>query len=91
MSDLLIPDLDPAMLRALEGRARVSDRNVVEEARVVLRNGLGIRQDGSQMGNGPPPGMGFGTWLFSLVPPEFRGDDLVFDIPDMPDEPPDFA
>ena len=32
-----------------------------------------------------------GTELFELLPPEFRSDDLVFEIPDVPDEPPDFS
>jgi len=91
MSDLLIPDLDPLLRQALERRAQAHDRDVVEEARAVLRNVLGIREDGTAMGSGPPPGMGFGTWLFNLVPPEFRGHDLVFEIPDLADDPPDFS
>jgi hypothetical protein len=32
-----------------------------------------------------------GTELFELLPPEFRSDDLVFEIPDLADEPPDFS
>jgi hypothetical protein len=31
---------------------------------------------------------GLGTWLFSLVRDEDRGDDLVFEIPDEFDPPP---
>ena len=91
MSDLLIPDLDPVLRRELERRAIAHDRDVVEEARALLRNSLGIREDGSEIGSGPPPGVGFGTWMFSSVPQEFRGDDLVFEIPDLPEDPPDFS
>jgi len=29
--------------------------------------------------------------LFNLVPPEFRGDDLIFEIPDLAEDPPDFS
>jgi hypothetical protein len=31
-----------------------------------------------------------GTELLNLVPPEYRGDDLVFEIPGRPRRPPDF-
>jgi hypothetical protein len=90
MSDLLIPDLDPTMRHALERLARVHDRDVVEEARMVLRNGLGVREDGTEVESGPPPGVGLGTWLFSLTPPEYRVD-LDFEYPDVPSDPPDFS
>ena len=91
MSDLLIPDLNPAVRRELERRALAHDRDVVEEARTLLQSGLGMNGPEQDIGPGPPPGMGFGTWLFSSVPQEFRGDDLVFEISDLPDEPPDFS
>jgi hypothetical protein len=29
--------------------------------------------------------------LFNLVPPEYRSDDLVFEIPHVDSEPPDFS
>ena len=90
MSDLLIPDLAPDMLRALEGRARASDRDVVEEARAILQSGLGLSEVDRGVGQLRPPGMGLGTWLFSRVPPEFRVD-LEYDYPDVPNDPPDFT
>ena len=90
MSDLLIPDLDPDMLRALEGRARASDRDVVEEARAILESSLGFSGVDRNVGDIRPPGMGLGTWLFSRVPPEYRVD-LDYEYPDVPSEPPDFT
>jgi hypothetical protein len=90
MSDLLIPDLDPAMLHALQNRARASDRDVVEEARALLESGLGISSFDSGVGEIRPPGMGLGTWLFSRVPPECRVD-LDYAYPDVPSDPPDFT
>ena len=90
MSDLMIPDLDPAMLHALQGRARASDRDIVEEARAILESGLGISSLDSGVGEVRPAGMGLGTWLFSRVPPKYRVD-LDYDYPDVPSDPPDFT
>ena len=89
MSDLLIPDLDPAMLQALQGRARTSDRDIVEEARAILQSSLGLSGMAQGVVEVRPPGMGLGTWLFSRVPPEYRVD-LDYDYPDVPSDPPDF-
>jgi hypothetical protein len=90
MSDLLIPNLDPEMLLALQGRARASDRDVAEEARVILQSNLGLPGGHRGAGEARPPGMGLGTWLISRVPPEYRID-LDFEYPDVPSEPPDFT
>lgn len=90
MSDLLIHDLDPDVQRSLEQRAQAHDRDVVEEAKAILRSGLGIAEAGLAIGKRPPPGMGMGTWMRSLVPPEYRGDDLVFEVDSPESPPPDF-
>jgi plasmid stability protein len=90
MSDLLIPDLDPEMQRRLEGRARASDRDVVEEARAILQSNLGLSEVDRGVDEARPPGMGLGTWLFSRVPPQYRVD-LDFNIQDVPSDPPDFT
>jgi len=34
--------------------------------------------------------MKMGTWMFSLLPQEYRGDDLVFEAPGDVRAPPDF-
>jgi len=90
MSDLLIPDLDPLLRDALERRARAHDRDVVEEVRVILQSTIGLIGAEPSAEERPPPGMGLGTWMFSLVPPEYRVD-LDYDYPDVPSDPPDFA
>lgn len=89
MSDLLIPNLDPDVQRSLEQRARAHDRDVVEEAKALLRTSLGLAE-ATQDFSGPPPGMGVGTWMRSLVPPEYRGDDIVFEMRGPGRPPPDF-
>ncbi|MDB5521347.1 MAG: hypothetical protein JWP21_2044 [Tardiphaga sp.] len=89
MSDLLIHDLDPEMQRTLEQRARDHDRNVSQEAKALLRTSLGLAAETVNKLPAPPPGIGLGTWMFDLVPPEYRVD-LDCDIPDVQRDPPDF-
>lgn len=91
MSNLLIRDLDPEMTRTLEQRARNHDRDASEEARHLLRQSLGLQNPETNHFVGPPPGMGMGTWMRSLVPPECRGDDLVFEVDSPESPPPDFS
>jgi len=38
----------------------------------------------------PPDRRKMGTTLFNLVPAEYRGDDLVFEVPGEVSRPPDF-
>jgi hypothetical protein len=80
MTDLLICDIDLDLMILIEQRARAHNRNVSEEAKVLIRAGLSVPEYGRKMG----------TWMRSLVLPEDRGDDLVFEYryPDSP--PPDF-
>ncbi len=80
MADLLIRKIDPGLKRELEKRARSHGTSLSEEAKAALRRGLTAL---------PPQGK-LGTWMFSLLPDESRGDDLVFDRQDVPSPPPNF-
>ena len=79
MADLLVRDIEPALKRQIKERARRHGRSLSAEVKSLLRCGLAA--------SAPPEK--FGTWLFSLVPEEARGDDLVFEIDDRP-EPAEF-
>lgn len=79
MTDLLIRKIKPKLKRELEKRARANGRSVSDEAQSVLDEALYPEQ---------PKKMG--TWLASLVAPEDRGDDLVFEYHGNFPKPPDF-
>lgn len=74
MSDLLIRKMTPRIKRLIKERARAHGRSMSEEAQALILKGL----------NTPEPEIKLGTWLFSLIPEEARGDDLVFEIDDRP-------
>lgn len=79
MADLLIRDLDPALERELETRARAHQRTLSEEALSAIRAGLRA------------PRRKLGTEMMNLIRPEDRGDDLDFELPpSAPLQPPDF-
>jgi antitoxin FitA len=81
MANLLIRDIDPTLKRQLAERARAHRRSLSDEAKTLIRRGLAAR----------PREAGIGGRLFSMLPDEWRGDDLVFELPrDMP-EPAEFA
>lgn len=80
MTDLLIRKVDPKLKREIERRAREHGHSLSDEAKAVLRRGLEALE--------PPRKMG--TLLSSLLPADYRGDDLVFEIPGDVSEPPDF-
>ena len=73
MSDLLIRNIKPQLKRKLVERARKHGQSLSAEAQAVMERGLSTS---------PSPDKNFGDWLYSLVPDEYRGDDLVFEIPD---------
>jgi plasmid stability protein len=79
MSDLLIRKIPGPMKRRIKERARKHGRSMSEEAQALIQKGLSV----------PEPDVKLGDWLFSLVPAEARGDDLVFEIDDQP-KPADF-
>jgi plasmid stability protein len=80
VTDLLIRKIDPKLKRELEKRARAHGLSLSDEAKTVLGAAL----------SGPEPQMKMGTWMASLVPPEDRGDDLVFEYRGDFPKPPDF-
>ena len=72
MSDLLIRNMTPRMKRQLQERARANGRSLSEEATLLLGKALSTRE----------PEQSLWDWMRNLVPPEHRGDDLVFEYPD---------
>jgi plasmid stability protein len=80
VTDLLIRNIDPHLKRQLQERARSHRRSLSEEARMLLKKALSEPSDKRKMGK----------VLFGLVPEEFRGDDLVFEVPGEASRPPDF-
>jgi hypothetical protein len=78
MADLLIRNIEPSLKRQLEERARKHGRSLSDEAKTLIRRGVTETDQEA----------GFGTRLFSLLPDEFRSDDLVFERPDDTVEPP---
>jgi hypothetical protein len=82
MPDLLIRDISVELKRQIERRARESEVSLSDAAKRLIETGLK---------GGEAPRRRLGTELFELLSPEFRTDDLVFEIPDLADEPPDFS
>jgi antitoxin FitA len=80
MADLLIRNIEPELKRLIEERALKNRKSLSDEAKALIRKGL--NESGEQRK--------LGTELFNLVPPEHRGDDLIFEIPGVAREPPDF-
>jgi plasmid stability protein len=80
MSDLLIRGIDPHLKRQLEESARRHRRSLSEEARLLLKKALLQPASERKMG----------TAMLSLVPKEFRSDNLVFEIPEDVSKPPKF-
>jgi plasmid stability protein len=84
MSDLLIRNVPPRMKRQLQQRARANGRSLSEEAKLLLRKSLSAPEP-----DFTDPNFNMADWMRDLVPPEYRGDDLVFEFPDEPPKPPD--
>jgi plasmid stability protein len=80
VTDLLIRKINTKLKREIEKRARANGRSLSDEAQTLLGKAL----------SPPEPPMKMGTWMASLVRPEDRGDDLVFEIPGEIGKPPDF-
>jgi plasmid stability protein len=86
MTDLLVRDIDPALKRKLEERARAHGRSLTEEARAAIERGMA--DEGSIA---KPRTDELGTRLFGMLPDEWRGDDLVFGLPRDLSEPAEFG
>jgi hypothetical protein len=80
MSDMLVRNVPPRMRRAIKERARVHGRSLSDEVKALLEEKL----------REPIKRRKLGDELFNLIPPEYRGDDLVFELPDQARKPPDF-
>lgn len=80
MADLLIRNIDPDLKRRIRERARAHDRNLSDETKLLIQRGLDV----------PEPTMKMGDWLYSLVRPEDRGDDLEFEYKGEMPKPPEF-
>jgi antitoxin FitA-like protein len=80
MSDMLIRNVSARLKRQIRERARTHGRSMSEEAKALLEEKLRERTKERKLGDE----------LFNLVPPKYRGDDLIFEIPGPARKPPDF-
>ena len=81
MADLLIRNIEPQLKREIAERARANRNSLSEEAKALLRQALSGRAGQRKLG----------TEMMNSLPPEFRGDDLVFECDEPIREPPDFS
>ena len=79
-SDILVRDVEPRLKVRLEESARKHHRSLSEEIKALLQRALA-------QGGGDRK---LGTELYSLIRPEDRGDDLIFEVPGDISEPPKF-
>lgn len=84
MTNLLVRDIDPTLKRKLEERARAHGRSLSDEAKALIRRGVGDEPKSKDA-------VGLGKRLFNLLPDRWRGDDLVFDLPKDTPEPAKFG
>lgn len=80
MTDLLIRKISPKLKDRLKRQARAHGRSLSDEVKVLLDQAMARAEPQKKMG----------TWMMSLLPDEYRGDDLVFEIPGEMRKPPDF-
>jgi hypothetical protein len=80
MSDMLMRNVDSRLRRQVKESARRNHRSLSDELKALVRRGL---ETSPSHRTEIPPGK-LGTYMFSLVPEEFRGDDLVFEIKEYP-------
>jgi hypothetical protein len=81
MPDLLIRNISKELKGRIERQARDTEVSLSEAAKTLIQKGLADTERPRRLG----------TELFNLVPPEYRSDDLVFEIPHVDSEPPDFS
>jgi plasmid stability protein len=80
MANLLVRDIDPALERRIKENARKNKRSLSAEVKALIQQGL----------TAPEPPQKMGTFLFSLLEDEYRGDDLVFERNDLAPPAPNF-
>jgi plasmid stability protein len=78
MTDLLIRNVDPDLKRRIEESAREHNRSLSDEIKALLRTACSTQTDNRKLG----------TLMANLLEPEYRGDDLVFEVKDEPINPP---
>jgi hypothetical protein len=81
MPDLLIRNISKELKGRIERQARDAEVSLSEAAKTLIQKGLADTERPRRLG----------TELFNLIPPEYRSDDFVFEIPDVDSEPPDFS
>ena len=86
MADLLVRDVEDDLKRLIEDSARTHRRSLSEEMKSLVRQALEASADPSAA----KPQVDMGTYLYSLIPEEYRGDDLIFEIKGDISPPPDF-
>jgi plasmid stability protein len=80
--DLLVRDIEDDLKQLIEDSARAHRRSLSEEVKSLVRVGLDAAVRASSagsVGEAKAP-VDMGTYLYSLLPEEYRGDDLVFEI-----------
>jgi plasmid stability protein len=80
MPDLLVRHIDAELARRIKESARKNKRSLSAEAKALIQRGLVA----------PEPPEKIGTFLFSLLEDEYRGDDLEFLRNDLVSPPPKF-
>ncbi|MPZ59068.1 MAG: hypothetical protein GEU91_21785 [Rhizobiales bacterium] len=80
MADMLMRDVDPSLKRRIKESARRSQHSLSDELKDLVRRGLETKPPERPV---IPPGK-LGTYMFSLVPDEYRGDDLIFEVEEYP-------
>ena len=80
MPDMLIRKVEAELKEKIEESARTHHRSLSDEAKWLIRKGLNEPKDDRKLG----------TLMSQLVPPKYRGDDLVFEVSGDASEPPDF-
>ena len=80
MTDLLIRDIGAQLKRRLEESARENNRNLSEEAKVLIQRALAAGADNRKLG----------TLMSQLLPAEDRSDEYVFEVSGDISRPPDF-
>jgi hypothetical protein len=81
MPDLLIRNISKELKGRIERQARNTEVSLSDAAKTLIQKGLAETERPRRLG----------TELFNLIPEEYRSDDLVFEIPDVDSEPPDFS
>jgi len=80
MPDILIRRVETELKQKIEESAREHNRSLSDEAKWLIRKGLNEPKDDRRLG----------TLMSQLVPPKYRGEDLVFEVPGDVSEPPNF-